>query len=127
MNSNTFRTLEFEAIRALVLSHAGSAAGQDRVQALTPHTETGAVRAALSRTTEGTAVLRTLGRQPYRDLPDIAPALQEAGVAGTFLEPLALSDVASFIEGAIEIGQRVARAEGAPELARLASTPPVTP
>ncbi len=95
MNSNTFRTLEFEAIRALVLSHAGSAAGQDRVQALTPHTETGAVRAALSRTTEGTAVLRALGRQPYHDLPDIAPALQEAGVAGTFLEPLALSDVAS--------------------------------
>jgi DNA mismatch repair protein MutS2 len=121
MNSNTFRTLEFEAIRALVLSHAGSAAGQDRVQALTPHTEAGAVRAALSRTTQGTAVLRALGRQPYHDLPDIAPALQEAGVAGTFLEPLALSDVASFIEGSIEIGQRVARAEGAPELARLAA------
>ncbi|TMK69009.1 MAG: hypothetical protein E6G48_09515 [Actinobacteria bacterium] len=121
MNSNTFRTLEFEAIRALILSHAGSASGQDRVQALTPHTETGAVRAALSRTTEGTVVLRVLGRQPYHDLPDIAPALQEAGVAGTFLEPLALSDVASFIEGAIEIGQRVARAEAAPELARLAA------
>ena len=121
MNSNTFRTLEFEAIRALVLSHAGSAAGQARVEALTPHTEPGAVRAALSRTTEGTVVVRTLGRQPYHDLPDIAPALQEAGVAGTFLEPLVLSDVASFIEGAIEIGQRVARAEGAPELAGLAS------
>ena len=121
MNSNTFRTLEFEAIRALVLSHAGSAAGQARVEALTPHTEPGAVRAALSRTTEGTAVLRTLGRQPYHDLPDIAPGLQEAGVSGTFLEPLALSDVASFIEGAIEIGRRVARAEGAPELAQRAS------
>ncbi|HEU0108545.1 MAG TPA: endonuclease MutS2, partial [Vicinamibacteria bacterium] len=66
-------------------------------------------------------MLRVLGRQPYHDLPHIAPALQEAGVAGTFLEPLALSDVASFIEGAIEIGQRVARAEGAPELARLAA------
>jgi DNA mismatch repair protein MutS2 len=121
MNSNTFRTLEFEAIRALVLSHAGSAAGRARVEALTPHTEPGAVRAALSRTTEGTAVLRALGRQPYHDLPDIAPALQEAGVSGTFLEPLALSDVASFIEGAIEIGRRVARAEGAPALAQLAS------
>ena len=48
MNSNTFRTLEFEAIRALVLSHAGSAAGQARVEALTPHTEPGAVRAASS-------------------------------------------------------------------------------
>jgi DNA mismatch repair protein MutS2 len=121
MNSNTFRTLEFEAIRALVLSHAGSAAGQARVQALAPQTEIGAVRAALSRTTEGTAVLRTLGRQPYHDLPDIAAALQEARVDGTYLEPLALSDVAAFIEGGTEIGRRVAQAEGAPQLARLAS------
>src|SRR5258706_12694749 len=87
MNSNTFRTLEFEAIRALVLSHAGSAAGQDRVQALTPHTGTGAVRAALSRTTEGTVGLRVLGRQPYHDLPHIPPALQAAGLAGPFSGP----------------------------------------
>ncbi|HUG53678.1 MAG TPA: Smr/MutS family protein [Vicinamibacteria bacterium] len=121
MNSNTFRTLEFEAIRALVLSHVGSAAGRSRIEALTPHTEPGAVRAALSRTTEGTAVLRTLGRQPYHDLPDISPALVEARVEGHFLEPLALADVASFAEGAIEIGRRVSRAEAAPELARLAS------
>ena len=121
MNSNTFRTLEFEAIRALVLSHAGSAAGQARVQALAPQTEIGAVRAALSRTTEGTAVLRTLGRQPYHDLPDIAAALQEARVEGTYLEPLALADVAAFIEGGTEIGRRVAQAEGAPGLARLAA------
>jgi DNA mismatch repair protein MutS2 len=119
MNSNTFRTLEFEAIRALVLSHAGSAAGKARAEALAPHTETGAVRAALSRTTEGTALLRTLGRQPYHDLPDVEPALQEARVEGLFLEPLALSDVASFIEGAVEIGRHVAQAEGAPELASL--------
>jgi DNA mismatch repair protein MutS2 len=119
MNSNTFRTLEFEAIRAVVLSHAGSAAGKIRIQALTPHTETGAVRAALSRTTEGTVLLRTLGRQPYHDLPDVAPALQEARVFGLFLEPFALSDVASFIEGAIEIGRSVAQSEGTPELARL--------
>ena len=99
MNSNTFRTLEFEAIRALVLSHAGSAAGKARAEALTPHTETGAVRAALSRTTEGTVVLRTLGRQPYHDLPDVETALGQARVEGLFLEPLALTDVAAFIDG----------------------------
>jgi DNA mismatch repair protein MutS2 len=119
MNSNTFRTLEFDAIRALVLSHAGSVAGRARVHALNPQTEVGAVRAALSRTTEGTVLVRTLGRQPYHDLPDVAPALQEARVEGLYLEPLALGDVASFVEGAVEIGRRVARAEGAPELARL--------
>jgi len=121
MNSNTFRTLEFEAIRALVLSHAGSAAGQARVQALAPETEPAAVRAALSLTTEGAAVLRTLGRQPYHELPDIAAALQEARVEGTYLEPLALSDVASFIEGGTEIARRVAQAEDAPELSRRAA------
>ena len=121
MNSNTFRTLEFEAIRTLVLSHTGSAAGRSRIQALGPQTDPSSVRAALARTTEGTALLRAPGRQPYHDLPDVASALAEARVEGAHLEPLALSDVASFIEGAVEIGARVARAEGAPELARLAS------
>ncbi|HEV7783808.1 MAG TPA: hypothetical protein VGQ28_00645, partial [Thermoanaerobaculia bacterium] len=109
--------MEFEAIRALVLSHAGSAAGKARAEALTPHTETGAVRAALSRTTEGTVVLRTLGRQPYHDLPDVGTALGQARVEGLFLEPLALTDVAAFIEGALDISRQVAGAEGAPELA----------
>jgi DNA mismatch repair protein MutS2 len=121
MNSNTFRTLEFEAIRALVLSHAGSVAGKARAEALTPHTETGAVHAALSRTTEGTIVLRALGRQPYHGLPDVEAALGQARVEGLFLEPLALLDVASFIESSSDISRSVAGAEGAPELSRLAA------
>src|SRR3954465_3249732 len=121
MNSNTFRTLEFEAIRALVLSHAGSAAGKGPPEGPPPHTETGAVRAALSRTTEGTALLRALGRQPYHDLPDVAAARGETRGEGLFLEPLALLDVASFIEGASDISRSVAGAEGAPELSRLAA------
>src|SRR5438105_3665938 len=121
MNSNTFRTLEFDAIRALVLSHAGSAPGRARVSALSPHTDPAAVRAALSRTTEGAVLLRAPGSQPYHDLPDVSAALAVARVEGAHLEPLALADLASFIEGAVEIGRRVAGAEGAPELSRLAS------
>ena len=90
-------------------------------RALTPHTETGAVRAALCRTTEGTvrpprarppAVPRPAGRRP-------SSCPRRAG-EGLHLEPLALLDVASFIDGAIEIARRVAPAEGAPELSRLA-------
>src|SRR5262249_60236431 len=106
MNSNPFRPLAFAAIRALVLSHTGSVTGKVRVQALGPQTEPGAVRAALSLTSEGTVALRTLGRQPYHDLPDIAPALAEARVEGTFLEPPALADVASVLQGALEAGRR---------------------
>ncbi len=118
---NSFRTLEFDAIRDLLLSHAGSAAGRLRIEGLAPKTEPEEVRTALGRTTEATVVLRTLGRQPFHDLPEIAELLPEAKVARHHLEPRALSDVASFIEGAREIGGRVARAEGAPHIARRAS------
>ncbi len=38
VNSNTYRTLEFETIRALVLSHVGSASGRAQIEALAPHT-----------------------------------------------------------------------------------------
>ena len=66
-------------------------------------------------------LLRVVGRQPYHDLPDPADALAGARVRGAHLEPRALADLASFIEGGVEIARRVARVEGAPRLARLAS------
>src|SRR5262249_48378172 len=76
---------------------------------------------ALARTSEGVALLKSPGRQPYHDLPDVAEALAGARVRGNHLEPRALLDVASFVEGGIEIGRRVAEAEAAPRLALLAS------
>ncbi len=86
-----------------------------------PLTEVAAVREALGLTSEGVRVLMTLGRQPYHDLPDVAAILPAARVQGLHLEPLALSDVASFIECAVEIARRVARHEVAPRLAHRAS------
>ncbi|HLA78111.1 MAG TPA: Smr/MutS family protein [Vicinamibacteria bacterium] len=121
MNGNTFRTLEFEAIRNLLLSHAGSALGKDRLLRLAPLTETEEVRAALDRTGQAVLLLRHLGRQPYHDLPDLDRILPAAGVRGEHLEPRALLDVASFIEGAGEIARRVAAFEAAPSLAYRAS------
>jgi DNA mismatch repair protein MutS2 len=116
--------LEFETVRALLLSHTGSAPGKVRVRTLSPLTMPEEVREALERTTEGVTLLRTLGRQPYHDLPDLTDLLPAARVEGAHLEPLALLDVASFIEGGCEIAQRVARGEGAPGLAREASVVP---
>jgi DNA mismatch repair protein MutS2 len=116
--------LEFETVRALLLSHTGSAAGRVRVRTLSPLTTPQEVREALERTTEGVTLLRTLGRQPYHDLPDLTDLLPAARVEGVHLEPRALLDVASFIDGGCEIAHRVARAEGAPALAREASVVP---
>ena len=121
MNANTFRTLEFEPIRALLLAHAGSEPGKARVRALNPQTEPGAVREALRLTSEAAALLRQLGREPYHDLPDLSATLSTLRVEGLHLEPRALLDVASFIEGSVESARRVALAEGAPTLSRRAS------
>jgi DNA mismatch repair protein MutS2 len=121
LNLNTFRALEFDHIRTLCLQQAGSAEGRARLEALEPRTEADAVREALARTTEAVALLRALGRQPYHDLPDPAAALAGARVRGAHLEPRALLDLASFVEGGIEITRRVSRAEEVPRLCRIAS------
>ncbi|HXY39376.1 MAG TPA: Smr/MutS family protein [Vicinamibacteria bacterium] len=121
MNVNSLKALEFDSIRALLLQHAGSAQGTARVAQLSPLADVAAVREALARTSEGVVLLRALGRQPYHDLPDPEEALVVARTRGAHLEPRALADLASFIEGGVEIAWRVARVEGAPRLATLAS------
>jgi DNA mismatch repair protein MutS2 len=121
LNKNTFRTLEFDTIRELLLTYAGSAGGRLRVKGLHPSTESEAVREALRTTTEGRALLRSCGRQPYHDLPDVGATLQGARVAGLHLEPKALLDVASFIEGGREVASAVTAAPDAPKLSSLAA------
>jgi len=121
LNGNTYRTLEFEAIRNLLLSHAGSVVGRERLARLAPLLEGEAVRRALDRTSQAVRLLHRLGRQPYHDLPDLGPILPAARVRGEHLEPGALMDVASFIDGAGEIAQRVAAFEAAPSLASRAA------
>ena len=121
MNANSLKALEFDRIRTLLLQQAGSVEGRARLEALRPLTEAPAVREALARTSEGVALLRAVGRQPYHDLPDPADALAGARARGAHLEPPALADLASFIEGGVEIARRVARVDDAPRLARLAS------
>jgi DNA mismatch repair protein MutS2 len=121
LNANTIRILEFESIRVLLLKRSGSVAGQGRIRALRPFQTAPEVREALVRTTEGAAIHAAAGRQPYNDLPDVGEILVAARVEGLHLEPGALLDVASFIEGGLEISRRVAAVEAAPALARRAS------
>src|SRR6185295_2741984 len=80
LNSHTFRALEFEAVRGLVLGHTGSEAGRGRSERLAPAVDPSAVRDTLARTTESVTLLRTVGRQPYHDLPDLGPILPASRV-----------------------------------------------
>jgi len=92
-----------------------------RLEDLQPLTDPRAVREALARTGEARRLLQALGREPYHDLPDPAGALAGARVEGAHLEPGALLDLASFIEGGLEIVRRISRSDDTPQLARLAS------
>ena len=89
LNAHTFRNLEFEKIRALLLQQAGSARGREPVsRPCGPPTDVRQVRQALGRHHRGRALLlAALGRQPYHDLPDVAELLPQARVAGFHLEP----------------------------------------
>ncbi len=121
VNTNTLRALEFDKIRTLLLLQTESVEGRVRIESLEPLTDPARVREALKTTAEGVTLLRTLGRQPYHDLPDLTEPLAAARVSGSHLEPRALLDVASFVEGGVEIGRRVGAAEGVPRLSHLAS------
>jgi DNA mismatch repair protein MutS2 len=122
LNAHTFRALEFDRIRELLLQRAGSASGRARLADLQPLTDPEAVQEAQARTGEGRRLLQLLGRQPYHDLPDPAGALAESRVGGARLEPRQLLDLASFIQGGVEIVRRVSQSdEETPRLARLAS------
>jgi DNA mismatch repair protein MutS2 len=111
MNRNTFRTLEFDAVRRWLLTHAGSPAGRQRIEALAPATNADAAREALRTTTEARRVLETAGRQPYHDLPDVEALLPKTTWQGFALEPRELLDVASFADGATEIGRHLVRTD----------------
>lgn len=121
MNGNTFRTLEFDAIRGLLVSLAGSAPARERLQTLQPSTEARDVQDALELTSEAVHLLHDPGRQPYHDLPDAREILEAARVCGYHLEPHELREVASFAEGARDIARQVARVQKAPRLARRAA------
>jgi DNA mismatch repair protein MutS2 len=120
MNRNTSRTLEFEAIRSWLLSYAGSPMGRTRLASLAPHSDPARARAALAATSEARTALASQGRQPYHDLPDVREILPKAGWAGFGLEPRELLEVASFAQGATEIGQALARSD-APTIAAHAA------
>src|SRR5258708_16828270 len=108
MNSNSRRNLEFDTVRAWLLTYAGSPMGRALIEALAPATEPAVVRARLAQTSEARLALAASGRQPYHDLPDVREILPKSRWQGFGLEPRELLDIASFAQGATEIGQSLA-------------------
>ncbi len=88
MDERTFKTLDFEALIALLARHVQTPLGRKRVRALLPSTDPDHVNAELDRTTECANYLATGGTFGLSDVADPEESLAELQVDGTSLEPL---------------------------------------
>lgn len=106
MNAGALRALEFDRIVADVASFAVTSTGHDRLAALTPLTDAGAVLTAQRATSEGTRFLADHPGFPLRGPSDLDAILGALTVEGRALEPLRLLALAEYLES-IEQTRRV--------------------
>ena len=102
MNDQSFATLEYEGLRALVRRYAQTPMGRGRADALAPLDSVAVVRRALRAVSE-CAELRARGvRWSFSELADPAEALARLAIEGTILEPLVLLELARLCEQAAD-------------------------
>ena len=129
MNDQSFQTLEYEGLRALVRRYAQTPMGRARADELAPLDSVREVRRALRAVSE-CAELRARGvRWSFGELADPQDALARLRVEGTILEPLVLLELARLCEQAADARAAVqAEREAAPvlweEVAELPRTLP---
>jgi DNA mismatch repair protein MutS2 len=88
MDERTFKTLDLEALVALLARHVQTPLGRKRVLALVPSTDRDHINGELDRTTECAGYLATGGAFGLSDVADPEDSLAELQVVGTSLDPL---------------------------------------
>ena len=102
MNDQSFQTLEYEGLRALVRRYAQTPMGRARADELAPLDSVREVRRSLRAVSE-CAELRARGaRWSFSELADPQDALARLRVEGTILEPLVLLELARLCEQAAD-------------------------
>jgi len=101
MHRQAFDTLEFEKLRARLLSAARTPLGAALVAELTAGDRREQIALELRRTGEGVAYLREGTGFDFSDLPDPRPALAKLGVADINLEPQEILDLLRLISVAL--------------------------
>jgi DNA mismatch repair protein MutS2 len=117
MNDQSFATLEYGGLRALVRRYAQTPMGRARADALAPLLSVAEVRRALRAVSE-CAELRARGaRWSFSELADPSEALARLAIEGTILEPTVLLELARLCEQAADARASVqAEREAAPVL-----------
>jgi DNA mismatch repair protein MutS2 len=88
MDERTFKTLDLEALVALLARHVQTPLGRKRVIALVPSTDRDHINGELDRTTECVNYLSTGGSFGLSDVADPEDSMAELQVQGTSLEAL---------------------------------------
>ncbi|MCM3455365.1 endonuclease MutS2 [Heyndrickxia oleronia] len=111
MQDKILKTLEFNKIKELLLEHASSTLGQDKIKQLVPSSSFEEVLDLQAETDEAVHVLRLKGHIPLSGIHDIRPHIKRAQIGG-ILSPMELVHTAStiyagrtikrFIEGLLE-------------------------
>lgn len=122
MNNDTFKTLEYNKIKAELLTYAVSGLGRRRIESLEPTGNRAVVEQRLRETTETRRIMDAAGSVPLHGLHDIGGTLERVGI-GAVLEAEALVELADFLRGCRRLKLFMARyREMAPMVAGYAGS-----
>ncbi len=110
ISEDSLRTLEFETVVASVAEHAGFSGGRERVQALQPLTEAGAVRRRLDEVSEARSLLDAQPDTTIGGARDVRAAAQRAGI-GSVLRAEELLDIAATLEAARDLKAAITKSD----------------
>jgi DNA mismatch repair protein MutS2 len=103
MDDRTFKTLDLEALVALLARHVQTPLGRKRVLGLVPSTDRDHINCELDRTTEGAGYLATGGAFGLSDVADPEDSLAELQIAGTSLEPLQILALQRLVAAGMDV------------------------
>src|SRR5262249_25560811 len=106
MDDRTFKTLDLEALVALLARHVQTPLGRRRALALLPSTDREQITVDLDRTTECANYLLTGGTFGLSDVEDPEDSLSELHVAGTSLEPLQILALQRLISAGMDVREQ---------------------
>ncbi len=102
MQDQSFRILEFEALRTLVSRNAQTDRGRARLTRLTPFTSLSELQTDLKAVGEMIDLRRAGDRLSFDSVADVTESISRLRIAGTALEPLSMLEVAHVSERALE-------------------------
>ncbi|WHY76401.1 endonuclease MutS2 [Neobacillus sp. WH10] len=102
MQERALKVLEFTKVRELLLEHAASSLGREKIKHLVPSTDFNEVVRLQTETDEAATVYRIKGNVPLSGIHDIRAHIKRSVIGGV-LSPLELNQIASTIYASRQI------------------------